>query len=41
MQLDKIGYVPVGSTPDDFARQIASELDKWRKVARAAHIDAG
>jgi tripartite-type tricarboxylate transporter receptor subunit TctC len=40
-QLRQIGYVPVGNTPDEFARQIATELDKWRKVVRNAHIDAG
>jgi tripartite-type tricarboxylate transporter receptor subunit TctC len=28
----------VGNTPDEFARHIASELDKWEKVARGARI---
>jgi tripartite-type tricarboxylate transporter receptor subunit TctC len=40
-RLRDIGYVPVGNTPDDFGRQIAAELDRWRKVVRTAHIDAG
>ena len=29
---------PVGSTSDEFAQRIASELAKWAEVARAAHI---
>jgi tripartite-type tricarboxylate transporter receptor subunit TctC len=32
------GAEPVGSTPAEFARLIADELEKWRKVARAANI---
>ncbi|MGH8665928.1 MAG: tripartite tricarboxylate transporter substrate binding protein [Burkholderiales bacterium] len=28
----------VGNTPDEFARRIVSELDKWEKVARGAGI---
>ena len=32
------GTDPVGSSPDDFARYITSELTKWGKVARDAGI---
>jgi tripartite-type tricarboxylate transporter receptor subunit TctC len=28
----------VGNTPEEFARHIRSELDKWEKVAREAGI---
>lgn len=40
-QLGKIGYVPVGNTPEEFSRQISTELERWRNIARNAHIDAG
>ncbi len=40
VRLRDIGYVPVGNTSDEFSRQIATELDRWRKVVRNAHIDA-
>jgi len=33
------GAEPVGSTPDELAALIRSELDKWNKVARAANIE--
>jgi tripartite-type tricarboxylate transporter receptor subunit TctC len=32
------GVQPVGSTPDEFARFMRAETDKWGKVARAAGI---
>jgi tripartite-type tricarboxylate transporter receptor subunit TctC len=32
------GVQPVGSTPDEFARFLRAETDKWGKVARAAGI---
>jgi tripartite-type tricarboxylate transporter receptor subunit TctC len=35
------GADPVGSTPQDFARFMQSEIEKWRKVIRAAGIQPG
>jgi len=35
-QLDKMGYVPLGGTPDDFTRYVASELKKWTVAVEAA-----
>jgi tripartite-type tricarboxylate transporter receptor subunit TctC len=32
------GADPVGSTPDEFARRVASEIIKWAKVARASGL---
>lgn len=37
-RLSKEGADPVGSTPAEFARHIQSEVEKWRKVIRAAGI---
>src|SRR5262249_15107572 len=37
-RLVTIGYDPVGSTPGEFARRIATELETWGKVIRAANI---
>jgi tripartite-type tricarboxylate transporter receptor subunit TctC len=34
------GADPVGSTPDEFGRFVASEIGKWTKVVRAAGIKA-
>jgi len=34
------GAEPVGSSPEEFAAFIKSEIDKWAKVARAAGIHA-
>jgi len=33
------GAAPVGSTPSEFAALIRYELEKWARVARAAHIE--
>ena len=33
------GAEPVGTTPEDFAAHIKDELDKWRRVAKAAGIE--
>ena len=33
-----VGLEPAGSTPDEFARLIRSEIVKWRKVVEAAKI---
>lgn len=37
-RLAKVGFDPVSSTPDAFARQIASELANWRQVISAAKL---
>jgi len=34
------GADPVGSTPQQFSQRVASEIDKWSKVAKAAGIAA-
>ena len=39
-RLAKVGFDPVASTPDAFAKQIAAELDTWRKVIQSAKIKA-
>jgi len=33
-----VGLEPAGSTPEEFARLIRSEMAKWRKVVREAKI---
>jgi tripartite-type tricarboxylate transporter receptor subunit TctC len=35
-QLDKMGYVPLGGTPEDFTRYVDSELRKWKTAVDAA-----
>jgi tripartite-type tricarboxylate transporter receptor subunit TctC len=37
-KLRAIGYVPVGSTPEEFAALIKSDIAKWEKVIRDAGI---
>jgi tripartite-type tricarboxylate transporter receptor subunit TctC len=37
-RLVALGFDPVGSTPEEFAKQIEIELEKWAKVIRAANI---
>ncbi len=37
-RLSKEGADPVGSTPQEFSRFMQSEIEKWRKVIRAAGI---
>jgi tripartite-type tricarboxylate transporter receptor subunit TctC len=37
-RLSKGGADPVGNSPQEFGRFIASEIEKWRKVIRAAGI---
>ena len=36
--LDKMGYEPLGGTPDDFTRYVAAELKKWTAAAEAAGV---
>jgi tripartite-type tricarboxylate transporter receptor subunit TctC len=35
---DKMGYEPLGGTPDDFTRYVAAELKKWTAAADAAGV---
>jgi len=37
-RLDGLGFEPVGSTPDQFAQQIAAELAKWRNFIKQTGI---
>ncbi len=37
-RLSAVGFEPVASTPEEFARQIRTEAEKWAKVIRAANI---
>ena len=37
-RLSKEGADPVGNTPQAFGRFMQSEIEKWRKVIRAAGI---
>lgn len=37
-RLSKEGADPVGNTPQEFGRFMQSEIEKWRKVIRAAGI---
>ncbi len=37
-KLVQLGVEPVGGSPEDFARQIQTEHDKWGKVIQAANI---
>jgi len=39
-RLDAFGFDIIGSTPDDFAARIKTEIPKWEKVIRAANIKA-
>jgi tripartite-type tricarboxylate transporter receptor subunit TctC len=33
------GSTPVGSTPEQFSAHIKSEIAKWRRVAKEAHLE--
>jgi tripartite-type tricarboxylate transporter receptor subunit TctC len=37
-QLEKLGYEPLGGTPEDFTRYVDSELHKWTAAADAAGV---
>ena len=37
-QIKKMGYEPLGGTPDDFTRYVASELRKWTAAVEAAGV---
>jgi tripartite-type tricarboxylate transporter receptor subunit TctC len=37
-RLAALGFEPAVTTPDEFGARIRSEMAKWDKVVRAAHI---
>jgi tripartite-type tricarboxylate transporter receptor subunit TctC len=39
-QLLELGAEPVGNTPAEFAKQIATEVEKWKKVVAATGVKA-
>ena len=39
-RLTKLGFVPVGSSPEEFARTIDAQLTKWKDVIASAGIKA-
>ena len=39
-KLSAVGLDPVGGTPEDFARDMRAEGEKWAKVIKAANITA-
>lgn len=39
-RLTRDGAVPIGSTPEEFARHIQSEMTKWAQVVKQAGITA-
>ena len=39
--MDSQGSTPVGSTPAEFRKLIATEVVRWAKVAKDANIELG
>ena len=39
-RLNNVGFELVGGTPDEFTAFIKSEIAKWTRVVRDAHISA-
>jgi len=37
-RLEELGYVPVGSTPDEFRTRIAADIAKWSRIIAAGNI---
>jgi tripartite-type tricarboxylate transporter receptor subunit TctC len=37
-RMTALGMEPVGSTPDEYDTVIAAEIDKWKRVVKAANI---
>jgi tripartite-type tricarboxylate transporter receptor subunit TctC len=40
-RISDLGAEPVGSTPQEYAAFIKSEISKWRKVIQAAGVRIG
>jgi tripartite-type tricarboxylate transporter receptor subunit TctC len=39
-RLEKLGAIPIGSTPEDFDKKIHADFDKWGPIIKAAGIKA-
>jgi tripartite-type tricarboxylate transporter receptor subunit TctC len=39
-RLEKLGSIPIGSTPEDFDKKIHADYDKWGPIIKAAGIKA-
>ena len=37
-RMAELGYEPIGGTPEEFAKQIKLDLEKWSAVIRDAQI---
>jgi tripartite-type tricarboxylate transporter receptor subunit TctC len=37
-RLVEIGYLPVGSSPEEFRVRIETEIDKWTRIIQTANI---
>ena len=37
-RLEELGYVPIGSNPDEFRSRIAADIAKWSRIIEAGHI---
>jgi tripartite-type tricarboxylate transporter receptor subunit TctC len=37
-RLEELGYVPIGSSPDDFRARIAADIAKWSRIIEAGNI---
>jgi tripartite-type tricarboxylate transporter receptor subunit TctC len=37
-RLTELGYVPIGSSPDEFQARIAADIAKWSRIIEAGHI---
>jgi tripartite-type tricarboxylate transporter receptor subunit TctC len=37
-RLEELGIEPVGNSPEEFGAFIKSEIERWTRVAKAAHV---
>jgi tripartite-type tricarboxylate transporter receptor subunit TctC len=37
-RLEELGYVPIGSSPDEFRTRIAADIAKWSRIIQAGNI---
>ena len=37
-RLEELGYLPIGSTPDEFRARIGSDIAKWSRIIEAGNI---